>query len=333
MKIIDSGGGQIAIVVDETDLLLGVITDADLRKALLRDVDFQGPCSAIMTAAPLSLHMSSNNSERLEMMRGHHIAQIPIVDDGGHVVDVALLMEIVAPEPIPNPVVIMAGGLGSRLGQLTSNTPKPLLKVGKRPLLETIVHQLIDHGFHDFYISVNYRADMIIEHFGDGSRWGISIKYLIENKRLGTAGALSMLPKDINTDVVVMNGDILTKIDLRQMLAVHRSDQRSLTVAVKDYVHTVPYGVVKFDDDSGITAFEEKPDHRCFINAGIYVISPEAVHRIPTNQYYDMPSLFDVIKSEGRRISAFPIREYWLDIGVTKDFDLANRDYDSHFSN
>lgn len=331
IRIIDSGGGQIAIVVDGTRTLVGVLTDADIRKAIVRGLPLDAPCSEVMTAAPIVLNVSSTRGERLEVMRRRHVRQLPLVDNENKLVDVALLMELVAPEPLPNPVVVMAGGLGSRLGELTQNTPKPLLHVGDRPLLETILLQLAEQGFSRFFFSVNYRAEMIVEHFGDGSSWGVGIEYLHERQRLGTAGALHLLPKDITENVLVMNGDILTKVDFRHMLTLHKMHEASLTMAVKDYSLRVPYGVVELDDHSNILSFREKPNHHFFVNAGLYVVSPRLLPHIPTDRYFDMPSLFDVVRREGLKMSAFPIREYWLDIGLPKDYEQANTEYEVHF--
>jgi dTDP-glucose pyrophosphorylase len=331
IKIIDSGGGQIAIVTDADQRLLGVVTDADVRKVIIRGLAFDIPCEAVMTTTPISLRAASSRAERLAMMRHRHIRQLPLIDEAHRVVDVALLADLVASNGLPNAVVIMAGGLGTRLGEMTRNRPKPLLSVGGRPLLETILLRLIDQGFDKFYFAVNFRANMIVEHFGDGSQWGVTIEYLREQTRLGTAGALHLLPPDINHDLIVMNGDILTKVDARHMLSLHRSTGASATLAVKDYVTTIPYGVVEIDDQSGVVGFREKPSHRCFVNAGIYVLSPDILGLIPSGEYFDMPSLFEAVRGRGRRLSAFPIHEYWMDIGQPDDFEQANAEYGDHF--
>lgn len=332
IRIIDQGGGQIAIVVDADDRLLGVITDADIRKAIVRGMDLQEACSSIMTATPIAMPASSSRTDQLELMRRRHIRQVPLVDGNGKVVDVALLMDLVAANYLPNAAVIMAGGLGTRLGTLTANAPKPLLHVGGKPLLETIIRQLIDQGFSRFFLSVNYRAQMIIEHFGDGSQWGVEIGYLREHTRLGTAGALHLLPPGIEHDILVMNGDILTKVDARHLLAMHSANAASVTMAVKDYVHNVPYGVVELDDNSNVTGFREKPSHRYFVNAGIYVLSPRVLPLIPSAQYFDMPALFEAVRAGNLKLCAFPIREYWMDIGHPEDYEQANVEFVEHFA-
>lgn len=333
IRIIDSGGGQIAIVVDDDGHLLGTITDADVRKALLGGWDFHTePCGRFMSDQPISLDIASSKADRFEVMRRRHIRQLPLVDNVGRVADVVLLMDMMGPDPRSNPVVIMAGGLGTRLAPLTHHHPKPLLKVGEKPILETIIEQFVAHGFGNFFLSVNYKAKMIMDHFGDGSRWNVDIRYLLESECLGTAGALSLLPRGIDNDVVVMNGDILTKIDFCRLLNFHESHESSITMAVKDCVLTVPYGVVVIDEHGVVNTFQEKPSHRFFINAGIYVLAPGVLRHVPKDQYFDMPGLIDAAKRHNMKTSAFPIHEYWMDIGLPKDFEQANYDFNAHFN-
>ncbi len=331
-RVIDSGGGQIAIVVDTDNRLLGTVTDADLRRALLHGMDFNDPCSNYMSSKPISMAADSTREARIKILQKHHIGQLPIVDELNRVVDVVLMTQIYLPKKQSNSVVIMAGGLGSRLAQLTASKPKPLLDVGGRPLLETIIAQLIDQGFSRFFLSVNYKAEMIKDYFGDGSQLNVEINYLSEKQRLGTAGALHMLGNDISEDIVVMNGDILSKIDLRRLLLFHRRSGSMATMAMKDFEMTVPYGVVDIDDSNTIMALTEKPNHRFFINAGIYALSPSALKLIPENKFFDMPSLFNLCAKLGHKTKGYPLREYWIDIGHMKDFERANFEYFEHFS-
>lgn len=332
IRIIDSAGGQIAIVTDENGVLLGTVTDADIRKALLRGSDFHEPCATVMSTSPIMLPALSSRAECLAIMRSHHVRQLPLVDDGKRVVDVVLLMDLMAPGPLLNPMVIMAGGLGSRLAPLTKNCPKPLLKVGNKPLLETILEQAISQGFSRFFLSVNYKAHMISDYFGDGSRWGVQIEYLLERERLGTAGSLHMLPETISADLVVMNGDILTKVDFGKMLQFHRQSGASATMAVKDYVLKIPYGVVEIDDHCTIGGFHEKPSHRFFVNAGVYILSSDTLKSIPNKKFFDMPSLFESLRKKSNlKTCAFPLREYWMDIGIPEDYEQANYEYAEHF--
>jgi NDP-sugar pyrophosphorylase family protein len=225
----------------------------------------------------------------------------------------------------------MAGGLVNRLRPLTDECPKPMLKVGNKPLLETIVENFIEYGFHRFYISVNYMADVVESYFGDGSRWGVDIEYLHEEHRLGTAGALSLLPETPTEAILVMNGDLLTKVNFKQLLDFHYGHQAQATMCVREYDFQVPYGVVKIDGQR-ITSIDEKPIQRFFVNAGIYVLEPEALDLISSNIFFDMTTLFEKLIELKKEPAVFPIREYWLDIGHLADYNRANGEYRDIFS-
>lgn len=326
LEIIDKNARQIALVADESDKLLGTVTDGDIRRGLLKGRALQDPISIIMNPFPTVASPYDTRDNILALMKIKQINQIPIVDEEGRIVHVEVLNDLLRPTKKDNWVVLMAGGLGTRLYPLTHDCPKPLLKVGNKPLLETILQSFIDQGFHKFYISVKYKAEMIQEYFGDGSDWGITIQYLQEKDSLGTAGALSLLPEKPSEPFFVMNGDLLTKVNFEQLLDFHKTYQAKATMCVREYDHQIPYGVVKLDKQR-LVSLEEKPTQRFFVNAGIYVLSPEIVERIPHNQYFDMPSLFDLLMEEDQHTIAFPIREYWLDIGRMADFERANVEF------
>lgn len=326
LEIIDKSARQIALVADENDRLLGTVTDGDIRRGLLKGRALQDPISLIMNSFPTVASPYETRENILALMKIKKIHQIPIVDEDGKIVHVEVLNELLRPIKKDNWVVLMAGGLGTRLHPLTHDCPKPLLPVGNKPLLETILQSFIDQGFHRFYISVKYKAEMIQEHFGDGSNWGISIQYLQEKESLGTAGALSLLPEKPSEPFFVMNGDLLTKVNFEQLLDFHKTYQAQATMCVREYDHQIPYGVVRLDKYR-LTSIEEKPTQRFFVNAGIYVLSPDAVEKIPHNQYFDMPSLFDHLVKNQQQTIAFPIREYWLDIGRMADFERANMEF------
>ncbi|WGV62662.1 nucleotidyltransferase family protein [Brevibacillus brevis] len=326
LEIIDKSARQIALVADENDRLLGTVTDGDIRRGLLKGRALQDPISLIMNSFPTVASPYETRENILALMKIKKIHQIPIVDEDGKIVHVEVLNELLRPTKKDNWVVLMAGGLGTRLHPLTHDCPKPLLPVGNKPLLETILQSFIDQGFHRFYISVKYKAEMIQEHFGDGSNWGISIQYLQEKESLGTAGALSLLPEKPSEPFFVMNGDLLTKVNFEQLLDFHKTYQAQATMCVREYDHQIPYGVVRLDQYR-LTSIEEKPTQRFFVNAGIYVLSPDAVDNIPHNQYFDMPSLFDHLVKNQQQTIAFPIREYWLDIGRMADFERANMEF------
>lgn len=330
MAAIDAGALQIAFVVDASNRLDGVVTDGDIRRALLSGAEMGDSVTRALNRRPKCLTIRHTRSEALAMMRDALIHQAPVIDDQGVLVNVLLLDELLLRPELPNSVVLMAGGLGMRLRPLTDNCPKPMLKVGGRPLLETTIRNLRNQGFRKFFLSVNYKAEMIEEHFADGSALGVQIQYLRENQRLGTAGALSLLPDIPPEPVVVANGDILTTVDFGYMLEFHRGQNALATMGIRDYEVAVPYGVID-TDGSQIIGMREKPVHRFYVNSGLYVLSPEALQLIPPNVFYDMPTLFEQLQGKNRRTVAFQIREYWMDIGRLEDLSRANSEFEAVF--
>jgi len=317
---------QIGIVVDGQRRLLGTVTDGDLRRGMLRGVTTDAPVREIMNTAPRTLSINQPRDDITNYMRHERVRHMPIVDFAGRVVDLVTLDKLLGPTPQPYPVVIMAGGEGARLRPLTEHTPKPMLDVGGQPILETIIRRCADAGFGEFYISVNYRADVIKHHFGDGRHFGVDISYLEEMTPLGTAGPLGQLPQAITTPVVVLNGDILSKVDPARLVEFHRDAGAAATMGVREYEFQIPYGVVDIDDNE-IRGLREKPVSRHFINAGIYVLDQSALDLLPQDAASDMPALFTACRAEGLKTLAFPIREYWVDIGHIDDYRRANEDY------
>jgi dTDP-glucose pyrophosphorylase len=317
--------GQIALVLhDET--LAGVVTDGDIRRALLGGADLNTPIASVMNSRPTSAPAATARWRLLNRMREATLHHLPLVDGSGRVVDLVSLDELAGVVKRPNPVVIMAGGLGTRLQALTSETPKPMLKVGNRPILESILESLIDQGFRTFYFAVHYQADVIVNHFRDGEAWGVAIEYLRENEQLGTAGALSLLPRVPSMPLVVMNGDILTRVDVNEILEFHGEQRAAATMAVREYEVQVPYGVVS-TAGSVIAHIVEKPVHHYLVNAGIYVVGPEALAHIPGDGYFDMPMLFEKLIAASLVTAAFPIRDYWLDVGRIEELERARREW------
>ncbi|WP_438810775.1 nucleotidyltransferase family protein [Pseudomonas laurentiana] len=222
----------------------------------------------------------------------------------------------------------MAGGLGERLRPLTENCPKPMLMIAGKPILECILESFIEQGFRNFFLSVNYLASVVRDHFGDGSKWGVNICYLQEHKRLGTAGALSLLPERPQDPILVMNGDLLTHARFDNLVQFHDEHDSLATMTVREYDFQVPYGVVRMDG-AAIESIDEKPVHRFFVNAGIYAISPAALDLIPPETFYDMPTLFEDLIKARKSTAAFPLREYWLDIGQIEEFERAQHEWPS----
>ena len=331
MQVMDKSALQIALVVDEEKRLLGAVTDGDVRRSILRGGELSQPVTEIMNPHPIAALQGTERAALLRLMKAKSVRQIPLVDDEKRIVGLAQMEELLCRPQRDNAVVLMAGGLGTRLRPLTDKIPKPLLKVGARPILETILESFLDAGFHRFYFAVNYKSQMIEDYFGDGSRFGAEIAYLHENKRMGTAGALYFLPEPPKEPILVMNGDLLTKVDFGELLDYHMEQEAAATMAVREYNYQVPYGVIDFDGER-IAAIREKPSYSFFVNAGIYVLSPEAVARVDKEEFFDMPQLFDELVAAGQKTTVYPVREYWLDIGRMDDFQRAQEEYGEMFT-
>ncbi len=331
IQVIDKGALRLALVTDSNGRLLGVVTDGNVRRALLKHTDMKEPVKSIMNQAPTSARMVDSRERILSLMNVKGIEHMPIVDDENCVVGLETIHNIAAPQPRENWVALMAGGLGSRLSPLTDVIPKPLLRVGSKPILEVILESFMVYGFKRFFLSVNYRKEMIKEYFGDGSAWGVTIEYLEENGRLGTAGSLSLFKDRPEHPFFVMNGDLLTRINFQHVLDFHLEHQSRATLCVRKVEQTVPYGVVRLDAHR-LLNIEEKPVQEYFVNAGIYLLDPEVLPLIPKGQYFDMPTLFQSIIKQRETTAAFPFLDYWMDIGRMGDFRQACQDYPEVFA-
>ena len=323
---INASGLQVALVLAPDNSLLGILTDGNIRRAILADKSLRVPVSEVMNTQPTAVPAFTPSDEMLALMRRMTIHHLPLVDDAGRVVGLATLDDLIGVAEHPNWVVLMAGGLGTRLQPLTDEYPKPLLAVGGKPILETILESFAEQGFKRIFLSVNYKAEMIRNHFGAGDRWGVQVEYLHESTRLGTAGALSLLPEKPSAPIVVMNGDLLTRTNYDNLLQFHIEQGAVATMAVRQYDFQVPYGVVRLDG-ARIEAIEEKPVQSFFVNAGIYALSPEALDYLPAETFFDMPTLFEHLIAAGKTPAAYPLREYWLDIGRLDEFERAQREW------
>ena len=322
---LNNSGLRIAIVVDADNKLLGVVTDGDIRKAILDCIPFDLPLEAIMNKNPIHICVEKNPVDVLKKIQEFKVVKLPIVDAGNKVVGLYELDHLNVSWH-NNIIVIMAGGEGLRMRPLTAAYPKPMLPVGGKPILERIIEEFREQGYHRYIISINYLGDVIQDYFGNGESLGVEISYINEKEKLGTAGSISLIDLEINAPFIVINGDVLTSINLTDLLHFHNFHDSSATMVVSQHEWRSEFGVVKLDGVD-IVGFEEKPVFRHYINAGIYILDPLAIGLLGRNTKCDMPQLFDSIKLAGYRIAAYPIHEKWIDVGRPEDFDDANRRY------
>lgn len=330
LQVIDNGGMQITLIVDEKEKLIGTLTDGDVRRGLLNGLDLNSPIETIIFKTPSVAKITDSKEEILKIALSKKLHQIPIVYENGKVVGIQQIEELIKPIEKTNKVVLMVGGKGKRLGQLTDKIPKPMLKVGDKPVLHTIINNFVGYGYRNIVMCVNYKSNVIKDYFGDGSDFGVNIDYILEENQMGTAGALSLLKEKPKDPFFVMNGDLLTNVNFENIHDFYISNNANALMCVGGYDFQVPYGVVNIEN-SKILSIEEKPLHKFFVNAGIYMLSPEVLEYVPKKQFYDMTTFFERLISENKNVISFPLREYWLDIGHIEEYKKAKDEYHEVF--
>ena len=323
MKVIEEGAIQLAFVINELGSLCGVVSDGDIRRHLISGGNLSDLAEVAMNKSPIVVHKKDSQSAILHQLQTHGLRVIPVIDENKIIIGVHTIEELLGIGSRPNTVVIMAGGKGMRLRPLTENCPKPLVKVGSEPMIEHVFRNLMEAGFSKFIISVNYLKEMMINYCGDGSKWGISIEYLEENEPLGTAGALGLMTKELQEPLLVMNGDVITHAKFGNILSTHVRSGSMATMCVREYDFQVPYGVVLANENE-FMGVEEKPIHRFFVNAGIYVLDPKTLSSIPRNRRYDMTEFFNDLKKQGHKTCIYSLQEYWVDVGRHEDLKSAS---------
>ena len=313
---------KIVLVVNDVGELQGTISDGDIRRGLLRGLNLKSPIESIIHHNPLVVTNEIGREDVRKIMVANKIQQVPVVDDRHHIVGLYLWDEIAIPLVRPNLMVIMAGGKGTRLLPHTENCPKPMLTVSGKPMLEHIIERAKQEGFSHFVLAINYLGHVIEDYFGDGKRLQVRIDYLKEQSPLGTAGALGLLNPHPTLPFVVTNGDVMTDIHYGELLDFHSRHNAVATMAVRVHEWQHPFGVVQ-TNGIDIIGFEEKPVHRSHINAGVYVLEPEALSFLEREVHCDMPTLFERLQAKDKRTTAYPIHEPWLDVGRQEDLIKA----------
>ena len=329
IKTINKTEAYIALVVDKEQKLLGTITDGDIRRGLLKGYTPESNIKEFMNINFKAIYEEEIEEIDLKNFFDDDIKNIPLIDKFGHVKGLLKREEILGNnKKIINTAVIMAGGKGTRLRPHTSNCPKPMLKIKGKPMLEIILNKCINSGFSSFYFSVNYLKEQIIDYFEDGSKWGVNINYLIERKALGTAGALKLVPQSLKDPLLVLNGDVITDLDLNSLVNFHQEYSAAITVAAKYEENLVPYGVIH---TSGLDLLKivEKPIQKILVSAGVYVINPEIIKFIDSDQHFDMPNLINKAIEKNFKVLTFPIYEYWQDVGRPETLKIVSKKIES----
>ncbi|EJO5346073.1 nucleotidyltransferase family protein [Clostridium botulinum] len=325
LKLLDKGAKGIILVVDEERKLIGTITDGDIRRAILEGISLEQEIQEIMHENPIKIKQGAPIEEIKDVLIKNAIKDLPIVDGNNKVIDMITINDILLPQGKDNPVIIMAGGLGTRLKDLTKEIPKPMLRIGKDPILQHIINNFKQYGYNKMFISVNYKAEIIENYFQDGYAYGVKIEYIKEHKRLGTAGGIKLAQEFIKKPFFVINGDIFTNLNLENMMSFHMDNDFDITVGTRKHSLQIPYGVVK-TEQSFITGMEEKPTMEYLINAGVYCLNPKVISLIPKDQYFEITDLIDICIKNGLRVGSYEIKDYWMDIGRIEDYNKVNKD-------
>lgn len=328
LEAIDRGAASIALLVDADLVLLGVLTDGDIRRGLLAGATLDGEVLPFANQKPHTVTPDAARASVIDLMRTLRISEVPVVDDGGRLVGLHTLNDIVGRRRLPNMAVIMAGGRGTRLGALTKDTPKPLMTVAGRSIIEWTILGLVESGVTRIHVSVAYLAQKIIDQLGDGAELGCEITYLHEDPEqpLNTAGALGLLYEqapDISEPIIVTNADLMVKYSAAELLKFHARHGAALTVASRPYTHQVPYGVLEINADRTISGVVEKPSIEFEISTGIYAVSPSALALVPAGQPFSMPELIDACIGRSMAVAAWPVESDWIDVGTPKDLATA----------
>jgi len=325
IQTLQKGGLRIVIIVDDKLRLLGTITDGDVRRALINRLDLSSEASIVMNGKPVVANLGESKELILTKMRENDIFHMPIIDSEGIIKDLETIHHILDKPKIDNPVLIMAGGYGKRLMPLTKDTPKPMLKIGNKPILESIIERFIKFGFHNFILSTHYKSETIKDYFENGSDRGVKISYIDEKEPLGTGGALSILPKDIpDLPLVVMNGDLITEVDFESLLDNHNQSGSLATICVVEYDFQVPYGVIE-KEGTKVKNIVEKPIHKFFVNGGIYVVNNELIKQFKEPVCIDMPDFLKQSLDTEEGVNIFPLHEQWIDIGQISEYNRVNK--------
>ena len=329
IKVLNDLPGKIVIVTDTNNVVVGTITDGDIRRALLDGKFMSSLAQEVMNVKFIFLNECYTKKQAYDLFLKHSIKQIPVLDDNKTLVTIVFSNEIKTKnQRKENYVIIMAGGKGKRLGKITTKCPKPMLLVNNKPIIEHIIDRMRLFGFSKYLIAVNYLKERVKSYLGNGQDKGINIKYIEEEKFLGTAGSLSLLELNTDLPVIVLNGDVLSLVNFDELLNYFRLSESYATVCAREHSTKIPYGVIQTNENN-VTGILEKPDHSCYVNAGIYVFNPKFQNFLDHGIHCDMPELINKLIGANCKVNYFPIHEYWLDVGLPETLMKANDEWDN----
>ncbi|MAW84565.1 MAG: nucleotidyltransferase [Crocinitomicaceae bacterium] len=314
----------ILFLVDNKNHLIGSLTDGDIRRGLIKGLSLETPLKEFVQPKPSFIFEDEDVLEKLEFYKSKFFKVVPVLDRNNHIVDIINFKNRTTLLPLD--VVIMAGGKGVRLRPLTENTPKPLLKIGEKPIIEHNIDRLSKVGIKNIYISVNYLSEQIEKYFGDGVTKNLNINYIREDKPLGTVGSVTLIDEFKHHEILIMNSDILTNIDFADFYRSFKNSGADMAVAATSYQVNVPYAVLETDDKHKVLSLKEKPKYTYYSNAGIYLLKTSILSMIPSGEFFDITDLMDKILEMDRKIYTYPLNAYWLDIGKHEDFKKAQDD-------
>jgi len=328
LKQIDKSGLQVLIVVDDKERILGIVTDGDVRRAIIKGLDFKTPIQVIMTKNPIAISYKSNKEEALRLMKKHEIRHIPVVDEKNKIINIFLWKDFlkngeVACATKNVPVIIMAGGKGKRLDPFTKILPKPLIPIDEKPVIEVIMDNFKKYGFNKFIIALNYKAEMIKMYFAENPN-NYQIEYIQEKDFLGTIGALSLIKDKLDQPFIVSNCDVVIDANYDDLLNYHKQNNNQITVLGVSRNINIPYGILNMKNEcADFEEIIEKPDYHFIVNSGVYILELEVIDLIPTNLPTDMPELLVLAKKKGFKIQIYPVNCSWFDIGEWGEYKKA----------
>lgn len=327
LRKMDEEALGILLVVDSDGKLFGTLTDGDLRRAILSGFSLEDTIEGSIHQNPVSAKNTMTRDEVKDIFIKKAIRHLPITDENDIPVDIITINDILLDKGKENPVIIMAGGLGTRLKDLTKEIPKPMLKIGQYPILHHIINNFKQYGYNRMFLSVNYKSEIIENYFQDGYAHGVKISYVKEHKRLGTGGGIRLTKDFMDKPFFVINGDIFTNLNFESMMEFHETNGFDITVGTRKHTYQIPYGVIDVSS-STITGLREKPELEYLINGGVYCLNPKVIQYIPEDEYFEITDLINLCINKGHKIGSYEIVDYWMDIGHINDYYRVNEEYE-----